>query len=200
MKRHSLFHLALLGLLLGCAGDEDLRFKYQLNATDTAEYPGAAWVPCVDLAAFWARTEPIKRVILHQDIGTYSSEVNCLKNGEACVSKHIGGHFVVDRATGAVTQLIQEKYAVRHAGDRNEDSIAIYLPMRPTGADAVATTFTAEQYTGLAKLIKYLCVKYNLPQEREPMQNYNMNADFDWDRLVREVKAATAPAGTTPPR
>lgn len=71
----------------------------------------------------------------------------------------VSAHYVVDR-DGQVYQFVEESNVAYHAGGANRDSIGIEhvcsAQSEPTDA----------QYQASARLVSYLCGKYNIPKER----------------------------------
>ncbi|MBO0950457.1 N-acetylmuramoyl-L-alanine amidase [Fibrella forsythiae] len=85
----------------------------------------------------------------------------------------VSAHYVVDR-DGMVYQFVEENNVAYHAGLANRDSIGIEHVCSPDDDP------TEVQYQASARLVNYLCTKYNIPKERSHIVGHQ-EADMGTD-------------------
>ncbi|MFI6289275.1 N-acetylmuramoyl-L-alanine amidase [Streptomyces sp. NPDC051018] len=138
----------------------------------------------------------IDRVIIHVVQGSYRTALRVFKNpGHGAAT-----HYVV-RKDGHVAQMIRELDVAFHAGNRgfNERSIGI----EHEGFVDRPQDFTAAMYAGSARLTAGICVRYDLPVDREHIIGHvevpgtdhtDPGPHWDWDRYMKLVREAVPAA------
>jgi len=111
----------------------------------------------------------------------------------------VSAHFIIGKA-GEIVQCVPEDKRAFHAGpslfrgrDRvNDFSIGIELVNAQTGYDP----FTDQEYAWLARLVRYLVARFEIPTNRivghhditnRPHVKRDPAANFDWDRFLVAV-------------
>lgn len=163
--------LLVLALLAGCAAPGAR--ENVPPAGDPIDYAAANW----DSAATrnfrpanrpdgFLFGDPITYVVIHTTEGSTTSAIQRFQNPASRVS----AHYVISR-DGHITQLVRENDVAWHSGnpEYNRRSIGIeheaFADQPPTLTDAM--------YRSSAALTRYLCLKYEIPMDREHIIGHN---------------------------
>lgn len=109
---------------------------------------------------------PITTIVIHTTEGSAASAIQRFQNPTSRVS----AHYLV-ASDGQITQFVHEKDIAWHSGnpDVNAHSIGIEheaFSMQPD-------TLTDAMYRSSAALTRYLCLKYDIPMDREHIIGHN---------------------------
>ncbi|MER5490473.1 peptidoglycan recognition family protein [Streptomyces sp. NPDC002490] len=171
------------------------------------DFTGARWVAAS--AANWRRADRpddfrIDRVVVHVTQGGFDSAVRAFQDpGHGAAA-----HYVV-RKDGHVTQMIRELDVAYHAGNRdyNQRSVGI----EHEGWVDRPSSFTGPMYAASARLAARICVRYDIPPDREHVIGHvevpgathtDPGPHWDWERYVPLVRAEVKrleSAPTAPP-
>jgi N-acetyl-anhydromuramyl-L-alanine amidase AmpD len=102
----------------------------------------------------------IDRIIIHITQGSFASAISWFKMTKSKVS----AHFLVSN-TGEVVQMVKLQNVAWHATPYNTRSIGV----EHEGFydyNGKTTNFTQAQYLNSAKLVKELCLRFNIPIDR----------------------------------
>ncbi|MFI1827975.1 N-acetylmuramoyl-L-alanine amidase [Streptomyces sp. NPDC020412] len=134
----------------------------------------------------------IDRVIIHVVQGSFPTALRVFKDpGHGAAT-----HYVV-RKDGHVAQMIRELDVAFHAGNRsfNERSVGI----EHEGFVDRPQDFTDAMYEGSARLTAGICVRYEIPVDREHIMGHvevpgtdhtDPGPHWDWDRYMKLVRDA----------
>ncbi|MBT3153560.1 N-acetylmuramoyl-L-alanine amidase [Streptomyces sp. CHD11] len=166
------------------------------------DYTGARWVAASE--ANWRRADRpddygIDMVIVHVTQGSFDSAVRAFQDPGHKASTH----YIVGQ-DGRITQMIRELDVAYHAGNRdyNERSIGI----EHEGFVDRPQDLTDEMYASSARLTARICVRYDIPVDREHIVGHvevpgtdhtDPGPHWDWDRYLKLVRAART-TRTTP--
>lgn len=165
-----------------------------LSSQSSADYPGAIWYPASSsnyTAASRPGSHPIDKIVIHVTQGSYASAMNWFQNPAAGVS----AHYTIRSADGLIGQSVREKDIAWHAGnwEYNQTSIGI----EHEGFVDDPKWFTEAMYQSSAKLVAYLCKKYNIPIDRNHIIGHSevpgaTHTDpgpyWDWDKYLSYVR------------
>ncbi|MGB9806721.1 MAG: N-acetylmuramoyl-L-alanine amidase [Thermoproteota archaeon] len=125
--------------------------------SDTTDYSNATWVPANknNFSPSERKSNEIRWIVIHDIEGSAEAAVSWFQNERAKAS----AHYIVDY-NGKVYQMVREKDIAWHAGNwkYNVHSVGI-----EHAGFADKDMFTDEEYVASAKLVAYLCKKYNIP-------------------------------------
>lgn len=196
-----------VGAGLGWAGYEQLkRIWWQVPGIDKPRRPGeldyaaAGWAGASE--ANWRRADRpadygIDRVVIHVTEGSYAVALKVFGDpGHGAAT-----HYVIRAEDGHVAQTVRELDVAFHAGNRewNERSVGI----EHEGFVDRPETLTDVMYRSSAKLTADICLRYDIPVDREHIVGHNEvpEADhtdpgphWDWPRYMRLVRKAHAAA------
>ena len=145
---------------------------------------------------------PIKGIVIHTTVGSYDGTIAYFQNNKDQVSSH----YVVS-LEGDVTQMVEDVKAANHAGvidrpsfkmvkDQTSINPNFYLlgienadDKNPSGADRI------KQYPALISLVRDLCLKHDIPIDREHICGHReirasktCPGNLDVDFIVREAQ------------
>ncbi len=152
-----------------------------LKTKGTPDYPDARWIP--GKAGYYYTTGNGKQFVVFHDMEGYYASVlsyfQTLSDGRT-VSIHycINGlqDSPSDYPAGDVAQMVEEQYYAWHAVCLNTYSIGI----EHEGFASNPAWFTPEMYLASAKLVKYLCEKYNIPKDRNHLVGHGEWQNGAW--------------------
>ncbi|MGW3412375.1 N-acetylmuramoyl-L-alanine amidase [Streptomyces sp. NPDC000888] len=183
------------------ARDELARLWWRLPSVEKprkegeVDFTGAQWVAAS--SANWRRADRpddygIDRVIIHVTQGSFDSAVKVFQDpGHGAAA-----HYIV-RKDGHITQMIRELDVAYHAGNRqfNERSVGI----EHEGFVDRPQDFTDAMYEASARLTARICVRYDIPVDREHIIGHvevpgtdhtDPGPHWDWDRYIPLVRQA----------
>ncbi|MGC0400135.1 N-acetyl-anhydromuramyl-L-alanine amidase AmpD [Streptomyces sp. SAI-126] len=164
------------------------------------DFGGARWVAASE--ANWRRADRpddygIDMVVIHVTQGSFASAVKVFQDpGHGAAA-----HYIVGK-DGRITQMIRELDVAYHAGNRsyNERSVGI----EHEGFIDRPEDFTDRMYAASARLTARICVRYDIPVDREHIIGHvevpgtdhtDPGEHWDWDRYMKLVRQARqAPA------
>ncbi|GLP71889.1 MULTISPECIES: peptidoglycan recognition family protein [unclassified Streptomyces] len=164
------------------------------------DFGGARWVAASE--ANWRRADRpddygIDMVVIHVTQGSFASAVKVFQDpGHGAAA-----HYIVGK-DGRITQMIRELDVAYHAGNRsyNERSVGI----EHEGFVDRPEDFTDRMYAASARLTARICVRYDIPVDREHIIGHvevpgtdhtDPGEHWDWDRYMKLVRQARqAPA------
>jgi N-acetyl-anhydromuramyl-L-alanine amidase AmpD len=149
----------------------------------------------------------IRYIVVHDTEETYDDTLATFTNPKSYVS----AHYVVRSSDGHVTQMVPTADVAWHAGNWWVNTHAVGIELE--GFATRPQYFTDEMYASLAKLLRHLSAKYQIPLDREhvighdevpgqtsanqPGMHWDPGPYFDWARLMREAGASDAAADAT---
>jgi hypothetical protein len=161
----------------------------------TPDYSGAIWNPASTsnyAVASRPTSNPINSVIIHDTEGSYSGTINWFKDPAAQVS----AHYVVRSSDGQITQMVQDKDIAWHARSFNTNGIGI----EHEGYAAQTGWYTDAMYTASAALTRAVCLKYNIPMDRDHIlahselwgnDHTDPGVNWDWNKYMSKVTGVT---------
>jgi N-acetyl-anhydromuramyl-L-alanine amidase AmpD len=174
------------------------------NAASTPDYPLAKWNAAYS-GNFGMDLIQQKFVVLHDVEGSYLGCISWFKNAAAGVSSQfvLNSHpngvsgtspgSTPDAPVGEVTQMVEEKYRAWHVGCWNSYMIGI----EHEGYASVSGWYTAGCYDASAKLVKYLCDKYNIPKDRNHVIAHQEWQNAAWKTWVTSTGQGFDPTCNT---
>ncbi|MGE5315118.1 MAG: Ig-like domain-containing protein [Acidobacteriota bacterium] len=134
------------------------------KAAATPDYPLAKWVPGTP-GCYYTTGNGKVFVVIHDMEGYYAAVVSGFQT-----RKDASVHYCLNSAqdngsdspAGEVTQMVEEQYYAWHAVCLNRYSLGI----EHEGFASNPAWFTDDMYLSSAKLVKYMCDKYNIPKDR----------------------------------
>ena len=178
------------------------------RAYDGAEVPFAHWAAADPSNHSVGRGgEPIDTIIIHTVQGSYAGAISWFQNPTSNVSTH----FVVRSVDGDITQMLAGADAGWHAGNPlyNQRSIGIEHEGYITESDR---WYTDAMYESSAQLVRFLCDRYGIPQDREHIIGHaevphptipgrfggtsghtDPGAGWDWDHFLSLVRGPGLP-------
>lgn len=171
-----------------------------------SEYPGAeAFVTAMHFKPWHSNLDrDVRRIVIHITAGQadYRKTARYFQdpreNGEP---RYASAHYVVGQG-GEVLQLVRHNDIAYHACSANASSIGIEHSARPPkawGSDDPGLFPTEAQYRSSARLVRWLCDRYELPLDREHILGH-CEADpttshtdcpigvWDWDRFMQLIE------------
>lgn len=163
------------------------------GAMNQPDYPLAKWNPAYS-GNFGTTLIQQKFVVIHDVEGSYLGCISWFKNPSAVVSAQYvlnshpngvnsttkGPNGTPDAPVGEVTQMVEEKYRAYHVGCWNSYMVGI----EHEGYASVSGWYTPECYDASAKLVKYLCDKYNIPKDRNHIIAHAEHQNATWRNWV----------------
>ncbi|MFZ4620134.1 MAG: N-acetylmuramoyl-L-alanine amidase [Bacteroidota bacterium] len=176
------------------------------GALSTPDYPLAKWNAAYS-GNFGTDGIAQKFVVVHDVEGSYLGCISWFKNASAQVSAHYvlntnpygvnsstkGPNGTPDAAVGEVTQMVEEKYRAWHVGCWNSFMVGI----EHEGYASVSGWYTPEGYAASAKLVKYLCDKYNIPKDRNHVIAHSEHTNPTWRGWVTSTGQGFDPTCNT---
>jgi N-acetyl-anhydromuramyl-L-alanine amidase AmpD len=170
------------------------------------DYPLAKWNPAYS-GNFGTSLIQQKFVVIHDVEGSYLGCISWFKNTSAGVSSqyvlnsHPNGvntstkspNTTPDAPVGEVTQMVEEKYRAYHVGCWNSFMVGI----EHEGYASVNGWYTPEGYASSAKLVKYLCDKYNIPKDRNHVIPHSEHQNATWRSWVNSTGQGFDPTCNT---
>jgi N-acetyl-anhydromuramyl-L-alanine amidase AmpD/methionine-rich copper-binding protein CopC len=148
------------------------------KTANTPDYPLAKWVPAPS-ANHYTDGYGKKLVVIHDMEGYYAATVSYFQT-ETGSSVHYCLNSRQDNASdspaGEVTQMVEEQYYAWHAVCLNKYSLGI----EHEGWVSNPAWFTDDMYLSSAKLVKYMCDKYNIPKDRNHVIAHGEWQNNDW--------------------
>lgn len=134
----------------------------------------------------------IRRIVIHTTEGSEAGTIAWFQDPRARVS----AHYLVARS-GRITQMVDDHDLAYHAGNANGDTIGIECE-----GYAARDTWTEAQLRALEGLVADLVARYGIAVDRAHLVGHSEVAShksdpgphFDWDRLLRALQPAAAPA------
>jgi N-acetyl-anhydromuramyl-L-alanine amidase AmpD len=176
------------------------------GAMNQPDYPLAKWNAAYS-GNFGTTLIQQKFVVVHDVEGSYLGCISWFKNTTAGVSAHYvlnthpngvnsstkAPNTTPDAPVGEVTQMVEEKYRAWHVGCWNSYMIGI----EHEGYASVNGWYTAEGYASSAKLVKYLCDKYNIPKDRNHVIAHQEWQNATWRSWVNSTGQGFDPTCNT---
>lgn len=125
------------------------------STSSTTDYPGAIWMPANPNNYSSSNRTEIYWIVMHVAEGSALSAANWFQNPNAKAS----AHYIVGY-DGTIYQSVREKDIAWHAGNRKYNLYAIGIELE---GYTYKGDFTDAEYKAAAKLVAYLCKKYNVP-------------------------------------
>jgi N-acetyl-anhydromuramyl-L-alanine amidase AmpD len=131
---------------------------------------------------------PINYVVIHDTEGSYSGTISWFQDPAAQVS----AHYVVRSSDGQITQMVQEKDTAWHARTFNANAVGV----EHEGYESQTGWYTDAMYQKSAKLVHDICVRYNIPMDRDHILGHselygNDHTDpgqyWDWNKYMTYV-------------
>ncbi len=148
----------ILALPTGCTQDSNVDYAGAIDCIlAPSRYDCNLTSPCNYQDSNRPTSYPLPFVLIHDVEGTAQDALTIFQNASNAVS----AHYIVD-SDGTIYQVIHEKDIAYHAGNfwYNARSIGI----EHAGFDATGYQwYNATEYLASAKLVAYLCNKYNIP-------------------------------------
>ncbi|WP_317452988.1 N-acetylmuramoyl-L-alanine amidase [Streptomyces sp. CBMA29] len=144
----------------------------------------------------------IRYIVIHDTEAAYASVLNTFQNPATLA----GANYVIRASDGKVTQMVENKNIVWHAGNMgvNQHSIGIE---HEGYAIKKGSWYSEPEYNSSATLVKFLAAKYHIPLDREhifghdevpgPLDSYvaGMHWDpgpyWDWNHYMALIGAPT---------
>lgn len=144
----------------------------------------------------------IRYIVIHDTEAAYASVLNTFQNPATLA----GANYVIRASDGKVTQMVEDKNIVWHAGNMgvNQHSIGIE---HEGYAIKKGSWYSEPEYNSSATLVKFLAAKYHIPLDREhifghdevpaPLDSYSaaMHWDpgpyWDWNHYMALIGAPT---------
>lgn len=175
--------LLISALLTGCAVPGTMENVPGSGAT--VDYPTANWISAAPgnfrignrPDGFFFFSDPITYIVIHTTEGSTGSAVRRFQNP----SSRVSAHYIIS-GDGRITQMVRERDIAWHSGNRqyNRHSIGIELE----AFSSQPATLTDAMYRTSAALTRYLCLKYEIPMDREHIIGHNEVPDpKNQDRL-----------------
>lgn len=103
----------------------------------------------------------IRYIIIHDVEGSYESAIKTFQSNSS-----VSAHYVVNSATGQVTEMVRPENVAWHAGNWFINSHSIGIEHSGFAAEG-GKWYSEQMYHASAKLVKYLAQKYNVPLDRQ---------------------------------
>lgn len=147
----------------------------------------------------------ITGVVIHTVVGSYTSCVNYFQNN----SRRVSAHYVVKEDGSEITQMVKEDRAAHHAGLVKDPTTPVYRGNNPNfytigienadGGNPHGSDRTG-QYPALAKLVKEICERNNIPIDRDHICGHReiysaktCPGNIDVDYVVALAKGGSVP-------
>lgn len=175
--------LLIATLLTGCSAPGALENGPSSSAT--VDYPSANWISAEPgnfrsanrPEGLFFFSDPINYIVIHTTEGSTASAIRQFQNP----SSRVSAHYIIS-GDGRITQMVRERDIAWHSGNRqyNRHSIGI----EHEAFSSQPTTLTDAMYRSSAALTRYLCLKYEIPMDREHIIGHNEVPDpKNQDRL-----------------
>ncbi|MGZ4135480.1 MAG: N-acetylmuramoyl-L-alanine amidase [Tumebacillaceae bacterium] len=157
----------------------------------TPDEPGVIWNPAYSgnyQASSRPTSAPINYVVIHDTEGSYSGTISWFQDPTAQVS----AHYVVRSSDGQITQMVQEKDIAWHARSFNTNAIGV----EHEGYESQTGWYTDAMYQKSAKLVHDICVRYNIPMDRDHIlahselwgnDHTDPGQNWDWNKYMTYV-------------
>ena len=157
-------------------------------------FPGAKWSSASSSNYSNANrgSGDIKYVVIHTVQGSYAGAISWFKNPAANVS----AHYVVRSNDGAVTQMVDDRDIAWHDGCFNTHSIGIE---HEGYVQQPHKWYTDKMYRSSARLVSWLCDKYNIPKSRSRILGHSETPDcsdhtdpgsgWNWGKYMKLIKS-----------
>jgi N-acetyl-anhydromuramyl-L-alanine amidase AmpD len=174
------------------------------NALNQPDYPLAKWNAAYS-GNYSTTLIQQKFVVIHDVEGSYLGCISWFKNPSAVVSAHyvLNSHPNApsgkqptggpDAPVGEITQMVEEKYRAYHVGCWNSYMVGI----EHEGYYDVSGWYTQECYESSARLVSYLCDKYNIPKDRNHIIPHSQWQNTEWKNWVNSTGQGFDPACNT---
>ncbi len=163
--------LLLATLLAGC-GASGVR-ETAPSAFDAVGYPAATWNPAAPRNFRTATRpggfffgDPITYIVIHTTEGSTASAIRRFQKP----SERVSAHYIVS-GDGRITQMVRERDIAWHSGnpEYNRHSIGI----EHEAVSSQPATLTDAMYRSSAALTRHLCLKYEIPMDRDHIIGHN---------------------------
>lgn len=104
----------------------------------------------------------IRYIVIHTYGGVGTNLFNWFQNNPSRVS----AHYSVEKS-GVIRQYVRDSDSAHHAGNSTMNFQSIGIEHQDDGRWNDPLTYTQKQYEESAKLVRELCLKYNIPITRE---------------------------------
>ena len=132
-----------------------LNFPYHRVGEVLTDYGDAIWIPAnKNNFSQGDGARDVRWIVIHSIEGSADDALNWFQNEKAKVS----AHYVIDY-NGKIYQMVREKDIAWHAGNWKYNVYSIGIEH---AGFADKNMFTDEEYIASAKLVAYLCRKYNI--------------------------------------
>ncbi|MEV7471879.1 N-acetylmuramoyl-L-alanine amidase [Streptomyces kronopolitis] len=152
----------------------------------------------------------IRYIVIHDIEGSYEGAIKDFKAPDATTS----AHYVMQSATGDVTQMVPTKDVSFHAGNYWFNMHSVGIEHEGFAAEG-AKWYTGKQYQATADLVKYLSKKNHIPLDRQHLighdnvpgpnrvgvkdTHWDPGPYWDWDRFMQMVgKGSPKSTGRAP--
>jgi N-acetyl-anhydromuramyl-L-alanine amidase AmpD len=103
----------------------------------------------------------IRYIIIHDIEGSAQSAISHFQN-----QSYVSAHYVIDSATGKITQMVRPEDVPWHAGNWYFNMHSIGLEHEGFAAEG-ADWYSEQMYRSTAKLVKYLSDRFGIPLDRQ---------------------------------
>ncbi|WP_394140560.1 N-acetylmuramoyl-L-alanine amidase [Cytobacillus oceanisediminis] len=103
----------------------------------------------------------IRYIIIHDIEGSAQSAISHFQN-----QSYVSAHYVIDSATGKITQMVRPEDVPWHAGNWYFNMHSIGLEHEGFAAEG-ADWYSEQMYRSTAKLVKYLSERFGIPLDRQ---------------------------------
>lgn len=162
------------------------------------DHTGAQWVAASDgnlRTADRPDDYTIDRIVIHTTEGSYDTALRIFRDP----GHQAAAHYVVRARDGHITQMARELDVAYHAGNRsyNERSVGI----EHEAFVAKPKSLTDVMYRSSAKLAAGICVRYDIPADREHIIGHvevpgtdhtDPGPHWNWDRYIKLVRGELA--------
>lgn len=129
-------------------------------------------------------TMKVNSIVLHDTETSYDGTIAAFTNP----ARYASAHYVVRSSDGHVTQMVRGKNVAWHAGNYYVNMHSIGIEQEGYAIDGAAW-YTQQMVRSTARLVKYLCARYNIPKTRlhilghdnVPGPTYEETAAMHWD-------------------
>jgi N-acetyl-anhydromuramyl-L-alanine amidase AmpD/methionine-rich copper-binding protein CopC len=165
----------------------------RLNKTaNTPDYPLAKWVPGTPDCYYTSGNGKVF-VVIHDMEGYYAAVVSGFQT-RTDASVHYCLNSAQDNASdspaGEITQMVEEQYYAWHAKCLNSYSLGI----EHEGFANNPAWFTDAMYLSSAKLVKYMCDKYNIPKDKNHIVAHGEWQNNSWVNWIAANYPAITPS------
>lgn len=164
--------LLIAALLADCSASGT--WKDVPEANNAVDYPAATWTSAAPRNSRSANrpdgwfflSDPIRYIVIHTTEGSSESAVQRFQSH----SSRVSAHYIIS-SDGRITQMVREKDIAWHSGNPKYNRHSIGIEHEVYASQPA--TLTDAMYRSSAALTRYLCLKYEIPMDREHIIGHN---------------------------